>query len=264
VVAEQGDLRPETINAGRKVFGFAFSPHSVAQVADAVSNRRRTAAEGVGLVITSNIDSIVLLNRHPKLVAAYASAEIITCDGFPLFYYARLRRAAPPAMGYGFDITERLFRHSEIADWHRLFFVTDSEATNEGLRRWAQSRGLPLDMLAFSVPPFGFERDQVFCESLARSIAHHRTTILTMGVGAPKSEVFIHSHRHLLPPCWALCVGQAVRMEAGEMQRVPALPRRLHLVWLWRISKEPKRLIKRYVVSGATFAYLAIRELLHA
>jgi N-acetylglucosaminyldiphosphoundecaprenol N-acetyl-beta-D-mannosaminyltransferase len=247
-----------------KIFGFRFSPHRVAEVVEAVTRAPRATDQGVGLIVTANIDHIVKLNGNADFRAAYDAAEIITCDGFPVYYYARLRGLAPPEMGYGFDITERLFRFGEFAPWQRLFFVADSAATVAGLRRWAESRGIPPAHTAFAVPSFGFEHDRSFCSALSRRIAEHGTTILLMGVGAPRSEIFVQQNRDLLPPCWALCVGQAIRMESGEMQRVPEFAKRAHVVWLWRLVHEPKRLFRRYFAGGLAFLYLAVLDLIQA
>ena len=141
---------------------------------------------------------------------------------------------------------------------HRLFFVVDSDATRAGVAAWAADCGLD-GRVASAVPPFGFERDPSFCADLARRIGIHGTTILLMGVGAPRSEIFVDAHRALLPPCWALCVGQAIKIEVGLVRRAPAAVRALHGEWLWRLVQEPRRLAARYIF-GAAFFLLAVAE----
>ena len=67
------------------------------------------------------------------------------------------------------------------------------------------------------------------------------------------------THRDALPPCWALCVGQAVKIEVGLARRAPGIVRRLHGEWAWRIAQDPRRLARRYVVGSAVFL-LAVAE----
>ena len=164
----------------------------------------------------------------------------------------------------GTEITERLLREHDAVREHKLFFVADSDETVHGLKEWSKAINLPPERIAFTVPPFGFERDPTICARLAQEISEHETSILLMGVGAPKSEIFLNSYRHLLPPCWSLCVGISLRIQAGLMRRAPKIFQQIHLEWLWRLGCEPKRLASRYVTGSVLFTYLAIRELLTA
>lgn len=277
--APQGELRAGTLEdvAGDapeeapppRVFGFAVSTLGAQAIADRIAATvRRLAAPGakegvgwpqggaddgcgVGLVVTPNVDHVRLLRRDPRFAAAYASAAIVTCDGFPVYHYARLRGCAPAGRVTGCDLARALLRH-EALPRHRLFFVADSDATAAGLRRWAVGRGMDAQV-ALHVPPHGFEHDQALCAALAGRITAHGTTLLLMGVGAPRSEVFVHRHRAALPPCWALCVGQALRIEAGVIRRAPALASAMNAEWLWRLAHEPRRLAWRYAAGAGGF-----------
>jgi len=99
---------------------------------------------------------------------------------------------------------------------------------------------------------------------LALRIRDHRATILFMGVGAPKSESFVHGQRPLLPPCWALCVGQAIKVEVGLVMRAPRLFQALNLEWLWRLLSEPRRLFRRYATASIAFVGEVLWDLQNA
>ncbi len=266
--------------ASPRIFGFAVSRLDARAVAERIATTvRRPEAPGaedgagpagraredghgecgVGLVVTPNVDHVRLLRRDPAFATAYASAAIVTCDGFPVYHYARARGCAPAGRVTGCDLARLLLRHEALAR-HRPFFVADSEATAAGLRRWAVRRGMD-GQVAMHVPPHGFERDPALCATLAGRIAGHGTTLLLMGVGAPRSEVFVHGQRAALPPCWALCVGQALRIEAGVIRRAPALVSALNAEWLWRLAREPRRLASRYAAGAGGFAAAVAADL---
>ncbi len=234
---------------GRRVLGFRVSPLSAAQIVDAALAGPRPGRPN--LVITANTDHVAKLRRDAALAAAYRAAAVIVCDGWPVAAYARLR-GHPVRRVTGYEIAALLMRQRPIPPVHRLFFVVDSAATEQAMHRWAERRGLA-GQVAVAVPPMGFERDGAYCAELARTVREHAATLLVMGVGAPRSEVFVHRHAGMLPPCWALCVGQAVRVEAGLSSRAPRFMQRLNGEWLWRILLEPRRLLGRYVVSTAGF-----------
>jgi len=235
-----------------RIFGFPVSPLTARQVADRILSAPRRAADGVGLVVTPNIHHVAMLRTDPAFRAAYAGAEIVTCDGFPVHYYARLRRCPSPGRVTGCDIVADLMAEPAALAGHRPFFVVDREDTARAVAAWAAAAGLPV---ATAVPAFGFETDEAACRALAEAISAHRTGLLFMGVGAPKSEIFVHGYRAALPPCWALCIGQAVKIALGLTPPPPSWVKRTNLEWAWRVLQEPGRMGRRYAM--AAFGFLA-------
>jgi N-acetylglucosaminyldiphosphoundecaprenol N-acetyl-beta-D-mannosaminyltransferase len=89
-----------------------------------------------------------------------------------------------------------------------------------------------------------------------------RPEILVMTLGAPVSEEFVARHQAVLPHCWVLCAGQAVRVELGLIRRAPSFLRHCGLEWAWRIHQEPLRLGVRYLRALAWFPFAVIADLL--
>ncbi len=235
------------------IFGFTPTPWSAREIAAAIVARPRMPQEGVGLVVTANIDHVARLRHDADFAAAYAAAQIVTCDGFPVATYARLRGCGITERVTGCGITAALLRECEFGVTHRLFFVTDSPATAARLTAWAAARGLA-PRTRVEVAPHDFIAQRLYCDSLAWRIRAHRTTILLIGLGAPASEVFVNDQRAVLPACWALCVGQAIRIEMGLTPRAPEAWQEMGLEWLWRLLLEPRRLGRRYARAVTGFA----------
>jgi N-acetylglucosaminyldiphosphoundecaprenol N-acetyl-beta-D-mannosaminyltransferase len=235
----------------RAIFGFRPSSDNIDQLVNTILTARRAAEDGVGLVVTPNIDHVAQLRRNPALRHAYADADKILCDGFPVHYYA-LARGLTVNRVTGCELVERLLANSELIYRHRLFFVVDSERTARAVYQWADRDRLRTQVVT-RVPPFGFDADGIYSAKLADEIRSHATTLLVMAVGAPRSEIFVYQYRTLLPPCWAICVGQGVKVLFGIIQRAPILVQRLHAEWLWRVAQEPRRLLPRYI--GATIGF---------
>ncbi|MDD2877975.1 MAG: WecB/TagA/CpsF family glycosyltransferase [Acidiphilium sp.] len=232
------------------IFGFVPSALNEAQAAARIA---APAAVGVGpsLVVTPNLDHIVQLQRHPALRAAYDNATMILCDGFPVHYYARLRHhAAHRVTGAG--LIARVMAQAHLHPECRLMFVVDRAETAQAVELWATSQGIAANV-AVAVPPQGFIDKPPACTSLAAAIVRHRPTILVMAVGAPQSEIFVDRYNPALPDCWALCVGQGVKMALGLVRRAPPALRALHAEWLWRLLQEPRRLGARYGLGAFRF-----------
>lgn len=239
-------------------FGLAMSEASAREIACLALAEARTEDAGVALVVTPNIEHVARLRRSPGLARAYARASVIVCDGWPVQLYARAC-GLPLSRVTGCDIASELMRAESYPVWHRLFFVLDKAETADAVRAWAARKGIA-DRIASIIPPFGFEDDAAWCRDATARIRAHGTTLLLMGVGAPRSEIFVDRHRDLLPPCWAFCVGQAIKVELGMVRRAPRAVQRIGLEWLWRLGQEPRRLISRYASSSLGFVLAVVED----
>ena len=237
-----------------RIFGFSLYNSDARTIARSLSTHRRTQRDGVGLIVTPNLDHVITLRRNVQFAQAYRRASIVVCDGFPVHYYAALcgikvQRAT------GCDIVSHLMATPSRDE--RFFFVVDSETTALAVQRWADSKAV---QAMTAVPPHRFERDEDYNERLIEQINDHQTTMLIMGVGAPKSEIWVDSHRESLPSCWALCAGQSVRVYLGITRRAPLWMRKINLEWLWRISQEPRRLAVRYLRGLVLFPVAIVED----
>ncbi len=240
----------------RPIFGLHPSTLDEADVAARLATAA-PAGEGACLIVTPNLDHIVQLRRNPAFRAAYHSASLILCDGFPVQYYARLRgHRAHRVTGSG--LIARLMHRPDPAA--RLMFVVDRPETARAVEAWAEEHGIT-DQVATAIPPGGFITQPNACSALATTIARHRPTLLIMGVGAPQSEIFVDRYHSELPDCWALCVGQGVKMALGLVRRAPVAVQTLHAEWLWRLLQEPRRLAGRYGLGAFRFARAVAADL---
>ena len=80
--------------------------------------------------------------------------------------------------------------------------------------------------------------------------------ILIVGLGAPKQEKFIYHNRERLGVPISLGLGASLDFEAGHIKRAPKWMADHGLEWLYRFTKEPKRLFKRYFVDDIEILHL--------
>ncbi len=236
------------------MFGFLPSDRDLGAVADAVL----TPAPEIRLVVTPNLDHVTRLRRDEAFREAYRRSAMVLCDGFPVHAYARLHAHRLHRVT-GCDLTERLMRDGPV-DGRRWFFVVDGSRTERAVEHWAAL--VAPGRVGVAVPPRGFIDDASACDELARRIAAFEPSLLVMGVGAPQSEIFVDRSRDRLPACWAICVGQAVKVTLGLVRRAPLPMRTLHLEWLWRIGQEPRRLGRRYAFGAIAFLAAVAEDLL--
>jgi exopolysaccharide biosynthesis WecB/TagA/CpsF family protein len=236
-------------------FGLTFTNLSAAGVVETVLGQ--SVKDTLRLVVTPNIDHIRLM-RQNVFSAAYGSADLVCPDGFPVLAYARFRGLVLRARVTGCDVFKCLADNPEFAA-KRIAVVVESRSTEIAARAWSHARGL-INLCIITAPAL-LAADETAQIVLADSIHAARPDILVMTLGAPVSETFIHQHRQELPPCWALCVGQAFRVYLGLTQRAPGSWQKLGLEWLWRIKQEPRRLSGRYARSGLWFGFAVLRDI---
>lgn len=242
------------------VFGLVFSKATKAQLVDALS-KPLPRGNGPRTILTANVDHIIHLTRDADFRDCYRAAWIVTADGMPVYLYARWRGADIPSRLTGADLFSALM-HALTPGQHRCFFVASTGSTVDKLITFLVRRGFTRDSIAGDVPPRNFEHSADYSDSLALRISRHGTTHLFMGVGAPKSEIWINKHRNMLGNCYVLHVGAALDFFVGNLSRAPAWIQNCGFEWLWRLMQEPRRLFGRYFEDAWRFPIVVLQDLL--
>jgi hypothetical protein len=89
---------------------------------------------------------------------------------------------------------------------------------------------------------------------IVEMLTHARPDIVFVALGSPKQEHLIAKLRPSLDSAWWLGVGVSFSFLTGHVKRAPLWMQRWGVEWLHRLSQEPRRLFKRYIVSGLPFA----------
>lgn len=95
--------------------------------------------------------------------------------------------------------------------------------------------------------------------ALVQRINDSGAGLVFVGMGCPKQEIFAFEHRHSINAV-QLCVGAAFDFHAGLKKMAPGWMQRLSLEWLFRLTQEPSRLWKRYLVTNTQFCLMFARK----
>lgn len=238
-----------------ELFGLRFQTGSAESIVAAVAARRDDEPR---MIVTANVDHIVQLSTDPAFRIAYGRAAARTLDGMPLVWLARAACRRPVHRVTGHDLLGCVLTDPPPFA-RRIFLVSARQDAADALAARLRARGLPDDAVASAVPPFGFEGDRDYSRALAARIRAHGTTLLVMGVGAPKSEIWIDRHRAALGNPVVFCIGDALNVAAGYLTRAPCLMQRLGLEWIFRFLQAPRRLFRRYFIKSWRFIGIVAR-----
>lgn len=242
-----------------EVFGIDFSSRDKEQLVEVLTAEPVAPGSGIAMVVTANIDHVVNLLRNAAFRTAYGSAKLATADGFPVAVYARLRGADLPGRVAGPDLFAALMP-ALVPGRHRPFFVVSRESTGAKLKDYLVGRGFSPEDVGFVCPSFGFEKVRDYSQALAWQIRAHGTTHLVMGVGSPKSELWLYEWRDALGDCYAMGIGAGIDFFVGTEVRAPSWMQTLCLEWFWRMAREPKRLARRYLLDAVLFPVAVWRD----
>ena len=142
---------------------------------------------------------------------------------------------------------------------YKLFFLGAAEGVAEKAANRLKQRIEGLEIAGTYSPPVGFEHDADEIQRIIDRITEAAPHILIVALGAPKQETFIYRYRNKLKVPFSIGLGASIDFEAGVVRRAPKWMCDHGLEWLFRITQDPKRLLKRYLVDDLPIIRLVFK-----
>jgi N-acetylglucosaminyldiphosphoundecaprenol N-acetyl-beta-D-mannosaminyltransferase len=213
--------------------------------------------------VTPNAQHVVMLHSDPKLKAIYDEASFIFADGMSLLIAARLLGHRLPERVTGVDLFQALcFESAKLG--FRIFLLGGLPGAAERAARVLKKRNAGINITGTYCPPLGFENDAAETQRIMERVRASQPDLLFVGLGVPKQEYWMHKHYRSLNARLSIGVGGAFDMVAGITPRAPKWLQNAGLEWLFRLSAEPRRLWKRYLIGNVRFLEIVGRQWLSA
>lgn len=223
--------------------GIEFSGLDLDAATDAVAARASLGAP-FAYVATPNVDHVVGLSSEPARRALYDRAWLTLNDSRVLQGLARRVGVSLPVAA-GSDLAERLF--DTVIDRHEpITIIGGDDLSVEELKHRYR-----LTNVRWHRPPMGLKRDPQAVVRAAAFAAQQPSRFTFICVGAPQQEMIAYAiAQHGGATGVGLCVGAALDFLSGRVERAPHWMRGAGLEWLHRLTAEPARLWRRYLVTG--------------
>lgn len=235
------------------------TPLSVISVDELLATIARPAANTGRVVVFCNVHSVMSARQNADVRHALAQADIAAPDGMPLVW--TLRRCGYPLQErvYGPDVMSRTLTEGQDHTL-RHYLIGTTNNTLDRLVQQMRSADPNMQIVGRHAPPFRAlthtEESQILAE-----IRASRANIVWVGLGMPKQELWMQRVRDELPGVTLLGVGAAFDLLSGTVPQAPMWMRQHGLEWLYRLSREPRRLWRRYIVNNPMFVLLILRQL---
>jgi N-acetylglucosaminyldiphosphoundecaprenol N-acetyl-beta-D-mannosaminyltransferase len=184
-------------------------------------------------------------------------ASLVVADGMPLVWVGKAHRYPLRRRVYGPELMETFCRVTGGRFGH--FFYGGAPGVAEKLGEVMEQRFGIRVAGAYSPPFRRLNRDEE--HSLIDLLRTSRPDILWVGLSTPKQEAWMAEYRERAGVPVLVGVGAAFDFFTGRTRQAPTWMREHGFEWLFRLSTEPRRLWRRYLVYGSQFAWNVALEL---
>lgn len=212
--------------------------------------------------ITANLNYVMLSDRDSQVRAANDQAAFLLADGMPLVWYSRFRRRSLPERVAGADLIYMLAERASQRG-HRVFMLGGGPQVAEEAGSVLRQRYPALQIVGIEAPMTD-ELSPREHDLLIARIRDARPDLLFVALGQPKGEIWLaENHRALgVPACVQL--GASFDFVAGRVARAPRWIQRIGGEWLYRICRQPRRMIPRYFQNALFLVKAILRDCLQS
>ena len=216
-----------------------------------------------GVLVTPNVDHLVKLQSDKEFYEVYQQAEWVVCDSKILYLLSKLlKHPLPEAIPGSSFFTSYYMYHKDDPDCRIFLLGAMDGVAQKAMERINEKVGRQMIVGAYS-PSYGFEKKEEENQMIYEKINRSEANMVLVGVGCPKQEKWIFSHKGNMPDVriW-MALGATIDFEAGNVKRAPRFMQKLYLEWFYRFLMEPKRMFKRYFIDDMLFFYYFAKQLM--
>lgn len=253
---ERNERRKEPPFPVCELLGVPVSATTMEQVTDYLENHIDELRGQY--VCVGNVHTTVMAFEDADYMRVQRRAAFVLPDGKPLSVLSRKRGFPKAERVAGPDLMKQMFLKGAAGNGLRHFFYGSTEETLRLLQEKLRAQYPGLQLAGMYAPPFR-ELTEEENGRVISLINAAKPDMIWIGLGAPKQENWMAEHEGQLSGVM-LGVGAGFDFHAGTVKRAPKWMQRLSLEWLYRLTQDPKRLWKRYLITNRKFIRETARE----
>ncbi len=217
------------------ILGVQVASCTLVQAREAVFNMLQE--DKLHMVLTPNSEIVMLARKNKPFQDILNQADLCTADGIGVVYGAKLLGTPIPERVAGFDLLTDILQHGEGIS---VYLFGSKPGVADKAKEEILHRFTGIEIAGVQNGYFDEKQEQ----AIIADIREKKPDILLVCLGAPKQEKWIWQHRKELGAKVAMGLGGSLDVLAGEVKRAPKIFIKLGLEWLYRLMKEPKRIIR--------------------
>jgi len=202
--------------------------------------RERIESKKKLIIITANTEIFISGLDDEKIRNMLLDEKVsIVPDGISLVHYAKKYNIEIEERIPGVDLCINLFRIAQNLKLKLFLYGSKREV----IKKTVDSIKKQYPNIKIVGAINGFENNK---KAVVQKIKKAKPDICLVALGCPKQEKFIYKNLEPLKSGIFIGVGGSLDVISGYKRRAPKILIKLHLEWLYRIIREPKR-IQRFV-----------------
>ena len=204
------------------------------------------------IIANYNIHSFNLSVQFPWFYDFLQDADIAHCDGLGIIYALRImghKISKDYRVSYSL-LMPKLLEKSNENELSIYLLGSKSENVQMALKN---IKGSHPNIRVLGHHGYFQVSNQAQSKRIISEINKFGTNILIVGMGMPLQEYWVKSHQKDLEVNSILLGGAVIDRLAGVVSECPKFLSANGLEWVYRLFKEPKRLLARYVIGNPAF-----------
>lgn len=216
-------------------------------------------ADARGYVTAAAVNLVMSAREDPETMDAVLGATLAVPDGQPLVWALRALGHRGASRIYGPDLMTCFLERAARNGTPVFLYGGRTEQALDDLSERLRRRHPGLRVVGGCSPPFRELTPQEE-QSVVQQIDESGAAVVWVGTGQPKQERWMARMRPRLRAPLLVGVGAAFDFHAGLVAQAPAWMQRAGLEWLFRLSREPRRLWRRYARYNPLFVIAFARQ----
>lgn len=203
------------------------------------------AARARRYVCVASVHTAMLCAEDEAVRAAVLGSDLVVPDGQPLVWAMSALGAPEASRVYGPELMARHCARAADTGTRVYLYGGRTQGALVQLALNLRTRYPGLKIVGGHAPPFR-ELGEDELDEVAADIDRSRPDVVWVGIGAPKQERWMAAMRPRMAAPVLIGVGAAFDFHAGLVAQAPDWVQRAGLEWAFRLSREPRRLWRRY------------------
>lgn len=198
-----------------------------------------TSKKTCQIIVAPNTEFIMTAQKDKEFYEILKQSKLATPDSVGIMLGGKLQKQPFKERIPGQSYFREIFKCSEKEGWTIYLLGGKGDVPIRAKQKLEQD--FPKARIV-GVHEGYFEQDSE--EEVINEINKLKPNVLFVAMGAPKQEKWIYKNKDKLEVDVAAGQGGTFDYEAGEIPRAPLFFQKLGIEWLWRLMKQPSRIIR--------------------
>ncbi len=188
------------------------------------------------MICTPNPEIVMSALSDAGFMKLLCSADMVTADGVGIVWASKYFGKKLEERVSGYDLAQGVFKKMKDTEYSAYFFggapgvadkaKSEMEKKYKGLKIVGSDNGY-----------FDDKKEKLIIEDIKAK----KPNFLLLGLGSPKQEKWMYTHRKDLEGIVCIGVGGSFDVMAGNIKRAPEIFQKLGLEWFYRLVTQPTR-----------------------